>query len=846
MKIINNNRSINLKNLFKKIFSTKRNTVLTIFSIQIFLLLIAGMNVSRINRASKYVKSLEFVDIRNYLKELITSYDFGNKIERMDLKIDFKNISKLDCQRQLKQNCSDNIWAKGSLEVNDQIYKVKLRAKGDRSLHRLNFKKMSFKVDIKGKKRLKGMEEFSLQNPIIRGYTSELIAAELVRENKIVSPRNFYFKLYINGEYAGLRHLEESYSRELIEANGRRYGPVFSLDEKVSVDFGKSRFDLSDFKNWKNVDIGLNSLTILEMIQINPKLIKEFFDVKIWAKYFALMDVLETYHATIPKSVKMFLNPTTGLFEPAFFDGHQGTGPSNKFLLINFAKKNKSEINCGWICNQSNWYESFFMDNGEIDNNFYFEYFNALKQFSSPYYKQNNIDQKTDELSPIRGVLYRNFSQYDDIFFEGLVPHIAKHSLLNNRVKNINSIINKAESDIPFIAISKGSNLISFTNQSSDLPQIMKISCQGKISKPIILSKNQPFSFDLKNFHIGCNYKNAEFTINQFKSKNLITSQQLGNIEIQKNLIEDKKVLFYNKNDDEYKFDKKSLVIENDLNIFDKKIVIDNDTTFCIKNNSVLQIRNSQIIDKKNKSKLIFKGCGQSSGSVIIQNSDLNVNSLQVDGLSSPQMPLRILYSGLNIIKSQIQIGDLLINNSLSEDGVNFIDSRVEIDFISAEGIKSDAIDSDSSILKIKSIFCSNVKNDCLDLSYSDGFVDKLKAFNIKDKAVSAGEKSNLKINFLEVQNSEMGLVAKDSSIVDINIYENSLVNLPIVAFIKKRELGSPTIQVQEMNEESIKKNLISNDSNVSISGKLVVGDLDSNDISEMLYGNQYGVKTQR
>ena len=48
------------------------------------------------------------------------------------------------------------------------------------------------------------------------------------------------------------------------------------------------------------------------------------------------------------------------------------------------------------------------------------------------------------------------------------------------------------------------------------------------------------------------------------------------------------------------------------------------------------------------------------------------------------------------------------------------------------------------------------------------------------------------------------------------------------------------------MNEESIKKSLISSDSNVYISGKLLKGYLDSDNISEMLYGNQYGVKTKR
>ena len=89
MRIINNNRRVNLNYIFKKLFFNKRNTLLTIFSVQIFIILIAVMNVSRIYKAAKYINSLELVDISTYLKELITSYDFGNKIERMDLKIDF-------------------------------------------------------------------------------------------------------------------------------------------------------------------------------------------------------------------------------------------------------------------------------------------------------------------------------------------------------------------------------------------------------------------------------------------------------------------------------------------------------------------------------------------------------------------------------------------------------------------------------------------------------------------------------------------------------------------------------------------------------------------------------------
>ena len=37
----------------------------------------------------------------------------------------------------------------------------------------------------------------------------------------------------MNGEYLGIRHLEESFGRELIEINKKRYGPIFFDEDSV-------------------------------------------------------------------------------------------------------------------------------------------------------------------------------------------------------------------------------------------------------------------------------------------------------------------------------------------------------------------------------------------------------------------------------------------------------------------------------------------------------------------------------------------------------------------------------------------------------------------------------------
>ena len=48
----------------------------------------------------------------------------------------------------------------------------------------------------------------------------------------------------------------------------------------------------------------------------------EHIDMDLWAKYFAIVDLTQTFHGLLTKSVKFFYNPVSGLIEPIGFDGH--------------------------------------------------------------------------------------------------------------------------------------------------------------------------------------------------------------------------------------------------------------------------------------------------------------------------------------------------------------------------------------------------------------------------------------------------------------------------------------------------------------------------------------------
>jgi len=868
MKIVSNYKRIDIKIIFKKIikkFFYKKKSIIFIFIFSnLFILIFFYTNLKRIKKDYWDVKQIDLKDLIVYLKEIATSYDFEKKIQRVDINLNYKNIILLDCLRQKRKNyrdrsfdalnndsssnkeCDANSWAKGTLIHNNINYPIKLKAKGDRNIHLENFKKMSFKVDIKGEKRYMGMEEFSIQRPIIRNYTSELLTAKLMQEIGVSSPRHHYIRLFINGEYLGLRHIEEGFSRELIEASKKRYGPIFSLQEEVSTYFGKTRFDLADLKQWKikNELLASDALSILELAQREPKLIKKYFDQKLWAKYFALIDILYSYHGVIPKSVKFYLNPTTGLFEPAFYDGHKGVGLFKNFLLVDFTKVNREEIECDWICDQDLWFNSFFIDGDNLDKNFYTYYLNALKKYSSKDFEINKIELFKKELSPLRGALYRELTRRDHVFSEGSLPHIEKHALLRERLKKIRFKINKAENDSPYFSFDGVNNILSITNQSSDLPQVFNLFCKEKLSKPMLLRKHDPIFIKLDFFN-DCSKDDFYYSLDNFKSKRNLFSNLIGNFEFEKQLLDLSKESNINKKKSNLNLNQKELLISKNLHWDNKNIYIKNDIKFCLMDSAILSINNSRLFNL-GKNKISFISCNKGSGSVIISNSDVNLHNIEIAGLKAPIKRLTSLYGGLNLINSNLNAVGLSISSSLSEDGVNFIDSDIKLNLITADYIQSDAIDSDASILNISEIKCNTVKNDCLDLSYSSAKVNKLFAKKIGDKVISAGESSILELNKVIALNSEMGIVAKDSSNILVKSYKAENVSLPIAAYIKKAELGPPFIEIALLEKKLFDNNLISSDSSVFLGGEKVQGVLDSKEISNMLYGNLYGVKTLR
>ena len=85
-----------------------------------------------------------------------------------------------------------------------------------------------------------------------------------------------------------------------------------------------------------------NLYSILNDLREEEFKINNHFDIDKWAKYFAIMDLTGAYHGSLLKSVKLFYNPTSGLFEPIGYDLHKGAGIFDNFILADFLQEETS------------------------------------------------------------------------------------------------------------------------------------------------------------------------------------------------------------------------------------------------------------------------------------------------------------------------------------------------------------------------------------------------------------------------------------------------------------------------------------------------------------------------
>jgi len=702
-------------------------------------------------------KAIEFAKI------YVTENFKPQKIDKLEINITYDNLQLLDNQRQRK--LSSSTWARANaLFVTNngkKKIKIKLKAKGHREIHRKNLKEMSFKVDIIGNDRIYGLEEFNIQKPIVRNYSLEIVASKIMKVNNILASKTSIIDLYLNGENLGIYHLEEGFSKEILELNKKKNGPIFGVDDSRNEFFPNVAFDVYSRSYWlkNNPEILNIARSKLEYIKHNYRNdnfnIFLYFDLDKWAKFFAISDALAAHHGTKMDSVKFFYNPTIERFEPIFFDGHINSGSSKtNVILSDFMNLNTHiETNMGYLNSYKEWFQLFF-NKKKNNRDFLLKYFNELELTTKTKF-QNQLDEIFDYIKPINRVYYSNFMPADGIWSKSILPFFFDKEFFLKRNEFI----------------------------KSKLPELYSI----------ILNNN-------------------------------INANETYKDKIGHNDLFSDKVMY---------LDGTRYYLDN-INLSNKSIYFNNPAVLYLSGNNFFN-------------ETFLKGpfmIVQKSGKLKVQNTVFDsLKNISVKGTN---------WTGsINIINSHTEFTNVQLKNINAEDAINFVNSKGKLKNIEVNNSSSDAIDIDFGEFDFENLTCRDIKNDCLDVSSSKINGKNLAGYNVNDKVLSSGEKSIIDIINFTSENSEIGVVSKDSSYV--NIKELKFKNTKLYgAVFKKKEMFDGVTYLKIYDRNLISNNnfqnkfLVSIDSQLEINNIQVKSNYTSEAIENMMYGNIYGTKTSR
>lgn len=797
---------------------------------------------------NKYI-GFDIRNFNNYLKivkyNLISSITPTN-LDKVYLEIDQESILGIELQRKLRSEqggeISDKqkIFLPADISFKDQNYKIKIRTKGVRAIHWREKHSTSYKIDMIGDKRLWGMEEFSFQKPITRNYTYEYLFHKLLGHVKLLNIKYFFVNLYLNDQNLGVYAVEESFSKEVIERQKRRNGPIFSLKDELGEYFPNVTYELYSENYWINQNPKLiqNAFTILNNLKNNETEINDHFDIDKWAKYFAIMDLTGAYHGSLLKSVKLFYNPTTALFEPIGYDLHKGAGIYGNFLLVDFLKKDTATNieACSFICLHVDWYLKFLkLNNGEINSKFVEKYINYLFKYSTKDFVQNFISKYKNELSEYNKAIYKDSSSTDIVRWSGAGFFVYDDDYLQNRAQFIRKRINSI--NLENIEISKlDKTLIFQDNKKTNFPVLANIfECKDKSEeKKFYISEH--VSMNLKSSCkkiklLSLNGQNKIFELKEnikiSPSKNIFNRNNFNNLNLNNGVRKISNGNYEAIND---------LIINQDTIInANEKFTVGKNVSINIFNNSTLYIEGEIyfVNDEKNLSK-IFSEDG--TGSLIFVNNNFNLKNIIFNNLSKPNLSSHILYGGVNFINSNINLDNIILKNSKNEDGINIIDSKTYIKDIYFEDIQADAFDIDFGELKFTNLNCLNVKNDCLDISGAKVEGETLTTKNVFDKGISVGEKSTVKIKKIKIIDSYVALAVKDGSDAYFDNVYLEKNNFDIILFNKKQEFSKPKLSVKNINILNENKILQSIDTQLLINDKQYKGNFKDDYINSKIY----------
>ena len=849
--------------IFKK--TTLKQLVLTFF---VAIFLCTFIAVYMINKNPEVIIKMANVKTVEKVFKAITLGPFrwlNSHVRSTDLPevyidIKFKQFRKLQEIRKesLKRGVlitkeSDYVPAK--IRYEGRTIKVKMRLKGDWA--REPNEKMSFRVHVKDGDHLFGMRRFSFQSPKARIYDGDRLFFEAIKREGILAPRHFFVDLTVNGSKMGIMALEEHFSKELLESQGRREGVILKFDESMvwlaDSKTSEGRGFGGVYDNYKNATIKpfrLNQIKkskkLTAELENGTRLLRAFvdgslepsqvFDPVLMGRFIAVGDFWGAWHGLRWHNLRFYYNSVTGYLEPIGFDAciaYNQKPPvdpirepivakilddSIRKFYMETLKRLIEEAKDG---STNHWIEELTSSNLWALHKEYFWLegidLSLLTQWAE---KKFNSLKRKDLIYPkiLQVYLVKNEKGYylelqNPLDYEVIVSDIRLSNASENKPINLEF---KRGLLLP---------LQLTPSEKGGLPTRKKIRLKGKDigagSQFMVTAniKGDRESHTIKSIYY---YSNATKPIVLDSSLDKILSQHTY-LKLDRN----RKILRVKSGEWQVN---SWLVVPEDF-----ELILPEGTTLYFQPSTGLLARGPVTINGTKDRPVVLQGTRNSTKSnhwqgivVIKSKGSSHWTYAQIKNTKGINNNDWMVTAGVTFYESDVYLKNVSISDNHCEDALNIIRSTFDLMEVNIKNAISDGLDADFSNGIVTGGKFENLGyaggGDGIDLSGSRVTIKGTRFFNIADKAISIGEESYLTGTQLSIQKAGAGIVSKDGSRATIQkskIRETKLAGL--MAYTKKPIYPAATLIAKDITFKNSRPNvLVQKGNKVKLDGTLV------------------------
>ena len=720
------------------------------------------------------------------IKNIAEGDHAGSEIPLIEFEIKFSNLIKINKDRVNsidKGFLDEPVEVRARVVYNSKTYDAKVRLKGDLQDHWLSRHRFSLRVKLSGDDTILGMKTFSIQKPRSRQHPYEQAFQSTLNDHGNLTSNHKYVRVKVNGSNWGVMNLEEHLSAQFLEKKRKKDSLIFrfsddlfwknyrkSLDGITEQDLlTQSNYLLSNDRLAASIISGNKYLKDVNHRKVYSYILqkklqgdnKKLFAVKELANLLICSFIWNNFHTLSAHNTRYYFNPYTLMLEPIssdqeafkpilgdifetlyytelpshfydFFDDHYYDGLLEKQLeqIIREFTKLDSKLNA---------YNHIFPLDAEKKSMIIQENIAAI------------LNEKSDFLIKLASMQRREAitnSKITDQQLSRLPRHVEIRHYDNGEIH----VFPLIDQEVLITQLKLGDQQIlrdvmkiSGFKPDKFEPYVFQTDITGFLDDQISVVTD--LNGNVRNSYAGPTLTKSDvynpFQLNSIENHNFVTMTGDGTWVIKKG-----------------KYHVRSpLKIEGHLEIeegvqmyFDEESYMLVDGTIDVKGTVSDPIKFLPLYDE-------WKGFYLKSNS---QNS--YIRNLEVHNTRALNAGILNLTGGFTVYESDLLIENLELKGTTAEDALNIVNSTIDITGLKIYDAASDAFDCDFCKGSIYNSEIDRSGGDGFDFSGSDVELKSVNVTDVKDKSISAGENSKLRLENGRFVRVGVGIAAKDAS----------------------------------------------------------------------------------